>query len=74
MIDGTLEIDSTLLMTVGLAYRPSTAGNGGRFRGRPRYPSSEVSSAVSSPQMYAPAPACTTRSRSKPVPRMSLPR
>ena len=51
MIDGTLEIDSTLLITVGLAYRPSTAGNGGRFRGRPRYPSSEVSSAVSSPQM-----------------------
>ncbi len=51
MIDGTLEIDSTLLITVGLAYKPSTAGNGGRFRGRPRYPSSEVSSAVSSPQM-----------------------
>lgn len=51
MIDGTLAIDSTLLMTVGLAYRPSTAGNGGRFLGRPRYPSSEVSSAVSSPQM-----------------------
>ena len=36
MIDGTLAIDSTLLMTVGLAYRPSTAGNGGRFLGRPR--------------------------------------
>ena len=33
MIDGTLEIDSTLLITVGLAYRPATAGNGGRSRG-----------------------------------------
>ena len=51
MIDGTLEIDSTLLMTVGQAYRPSTAGKGGRFLGCPRYPSRLVSRAVSSPQM-----------------------
>ena len=33
-------------------------GNGGRGRGWPRLPSSESSSAVSSPQMYAPAPRC----------------
>ena len=30
---GTDAIDSTLLITVGLAYRPATAGNGGRSRG-----------------------------------------
>ncbi|MDT7585426.1 MAG: NADH-quinone oxidoreductase subunit, partial [Pseudonocardiales bacterium] len=36
---------------------PAVAGNGGFSRGCPRRPSSESSSAVSSPQMYAPAPA-----------------
>ena len=51
MIGGTLAMDSTLLTTVGQAYRPATAGNGGRSRGWPRRPSSESSSAVSSPQM-----------------------
>ncbi len=51
MIDGTDAIDSTLLITVGQPYRPATAGNGGRSRGWPRRPSSESSSAVSSPQM-----------------------
>ena len=64
MMLGTEAIDSTLLITVGLAYRPATAGNGGRSRGWPRRPSRESSRAVSSPQMYAPAPACTTISRS----------
>ena len=48
---GTLHSVSTLLMAVGLAYRPSTAGNGGRSRGCPRWPSSEDRRAVSSPQM-----------------------
>ncbi len=48
---GTEAIDSTLLITVGQAYRPATAGNGGRSRGWPRRPSRESSSAVSSPQM-----------------------
>ena len=56
MIDGTLAIVHTLLICVGAAYRPCTGGNGGRGRGCPRLPSSESSSAVSSPQMYAPAP------------------
>ena len=50
-IGGTLAMDSTLLTTVGQAYRPATAGNGGLSRGWPRRPSSESSSAVSSPQM-----------------------
>ena len=49
-------IDSTLLISVGDAYRPWIAGNGGFERGWPRLPSSDSSSAVSSPQMYAPAP------------------
>jgi hypothetical protein len=50
---GTLAIVPTLLTTVGQAYRPWVAGKGGRSRGWPRKPSSESSSAVSSPQMYA---------------------
>src|SRR5690606_39383356 len=49
-IDGTLATDPTLLTTVGRAYRPATAGNGGLSRGCPRRPSSESSRAVSSPQ------------------------
>ena len=53
---GMVVIVSTLLMSVGAAYRPSIAGNGGFERGCPRSPSSDDSSAVSSPQMYAPAP------------------
>ncbi len=50
-IDGTVASVSTLLIKVGEAYRPSTAGKGGRSRGCPRNPSSEDRSAVSSPQM-----------------------
>jgi len=50
-IPGTEAMDSTLLTTVGRAYRPATAGNGGLSRGWPRRPSKESSSAVSSPQM-----------------------
>src|SRR6266508_1318246 len=55
-IVGTVAIVCTLLISVGDAYRPDTAGNGGRGRGWPRSPSSDSSSADSSPQMYAPAP------------------
>ena len=55
-ITGTVAIVSTLLISVGAAYRPETAGYGGRERGCPRLPSSDSSSADSSPQMYAPAP------------------
>ena len=50
-MNGTLISVSTLLTTVGPRYRPGTAGNGGFRRGLPRLPSSESSSAVSSPQM-----------------------
>jgi hypothetical protein len=73
-MNGTLASVSTLFTTVGAPYRPWVAGNGGLSRGWPRYPSSESSSAVSSPQMYAPAPAWTVSSQSKPEPRMFLPR
>ena len=59
---GTFVIVSTLLISVGDAYRPEIAGNGGFDRGWPRFPSSDSSSAVSSPQMYAPAPRWITSS------------
>ena len=51
MIGGTVASVSTLLISVGPWYRPWLAGNGGLRRGLPRLPSSESSSAVSSPQM-----------------------
>ena len=60
MIGGTVATVCTLLISVGEPYRPLTAGNGGRERGWPRFPSSDSSSADSSPQMYAPAPRCRT--------------
>jgi hypothetical protein len=50
MIQGTAAKVSVLLM-VGLPYRPKLAGNGGLKRGWPFLPSSDSSSAVSSPQM-----------------------
>src|SRR5712675_2253936 len=40
-----------LRMVVGLPYSPKPAGNGGLNRGLPGLPSSDSSSAVSSPQM-----------------------
>ncbi|MNN57851.1 hypothetical protein D3C81_1728610 [compost metagenome] len=51
MIAGTLHSDSTLLTQVGLPHTPTAAGNGGLARGLARRPSSELISAVSSPQM-----------------------
>ena len=73
IIAGTDATDSTLLTTVGFAYKPAIAGNGGRNLGCPLNPSSQSSKAVSSPQIYAPAPTCKTNSRSKPLPNMFLP-
>src|SRR5207237_2106185 len=74
MIDGTLASVSTLLITVGRRYRPSTAGNGGRERGMGRRPSRDSSSAVSSPQIYAPAPRKTRIRTLTDVPRQPFPR
>ncbi len=74
MMTGMLARVSTLLMTVGRPQRPLTAGNGGRGLGMPRLPSMDWRSAVSSPQTNAPAPKRSSISKSKPEPRMSLPR
>src|SRR5262244_2100675 len=51
MISGTLQKVSTLLITVGLPNKPWVVGNGGLIRGRPRLPSMDSNSAVSSPQI-----------------------
>src|SRR5580693_6090128 len=56
MMGGTQAMVSTLLMTVGQPKRPTTAGKGGLRRGNPFLPSRDSSRAVSSPQIYAPAP------------------
>src|ERR1035438_10525213 len=56
MIGATLANVSTLLISVGQAHKPLSAGKGGRGRGVPRLPSTEAISAVSSPQTNAPAP------------------
>jgi hypothetical protein len=74
MMAGTVDSVSTLLISVGPAYSPSIAGNGGFRRGLPRLPSSESSRPVSSPQMYAPAPRCSTSETEKSEPRMRSPR
>src|SRR2546430_2142291 len=43
-------MDSTLFTTVGQAYRPATAGNGGLSLAWPRRPSSESNSPAAAPQ------------------------
>ena len=58
MIAGTAQKVSTLFRAWDIGTRPTTAGNGGLMRGMPRLPSSESSSADSSPHSYAPAPEC----------------
>src|SRR6516162_6474791 len=55
-IGGTFANVSTLLINVGQPHNPLSAGNGGRGRGVPRLPSTDIINAVSSPQTNAPAP------------------
>src|SRR4051812_2886251 len=74
MMCGTAASVSTLLIVVGSPNNPATAGNGGLMRGLPRLPSSEFIIAVSSPQMYAPAPLCTYTCTVLPVPIAFVPR
>ena len=50
-IVGTTAIDSTLLIVVGIPYKPTPAGKGGFKRGCPFLPSRLSRSAVSSPQI-----------------------
>ena len=73
-ISSTLISVSTLLIAVGLPNTPWVTGKGGLFRGSPRLPSSELNSAVSSPQMYAPAPRRSSMSNANPWPMTSSPR
>ena len=70
----TLISVSTLLTIVGLPNSPRSTGNGGLLRGSPRYPSIELKIAVSSPQMYAPAPLRISMSNEKSSPRIPSPR
>ena len=73
-IGATLYQVSTLLMLVGFPYRPFCAGNGGRDRGRPDWPSSDAISAVSSPHTKAPAPSTSSMSKLNPRPSTFSPR
>ncbi len=65
---------STLFTTVGFLKRPTWVGKGGFDRGSPRKPSMELKRAVSSPQMYAPAPFRTSIRKSNASPMMFAPR
>src|SRR5579872_3566952 len=64
---------STLFTMVGLPKRPLRTGNGGLLRGSPRRPSIELNSAVSSPQIYAPAPRRISISKRNGEPQMPSP-
>ena len=55
-IVGIVAIVSTLLTRVGQPYKPILAGKGGLRRGCPFLPSKLSIKALSSPQIYAPAP------------------
>ena len=57
-IVGTTAIVSTLFTVVGDPYNPLFAGKGGLSLGWPFLPSKLSNNAVSSPQIYAPAPRC----------------
>ena len=55
-IVGATATVSTFVTVVGHPYRPTLAGNGGFNLGLPCLPSKDSIKAVSSPQIYAPAP------------------
>src|SRR5258705_2814260 len=70
---GSVEMVSTLFTMVGEPNRPTTAGNGGLSRGQPFLASSDSSTAVSSPQMYGPAPRTRYTFRSQSLPSSLFP-
>mmetsp|Transcript_14050 Transcript_14050/g.39933 ORF Transcript_14050/g.39933 Transcript_14050/m.39933 type:complete len:211 (-) Transcript_14050:505-1137(-) len=74
MMVGATATVSTLVTVVGQPYNPTFAGNGGFKRGFPVFPSRLSISAVSSPQMYAPAPRWTYTSCANPLPHAFGPR
>merc|ERR1719461_854158 len=57
-IVGATATVSTLATVVGQPNTPTSAGKGGFRRGFPCLPSRDSIRAVSSPQIYAPAPRC----------------
>lgn len=57
-IVGATATVSTFATVEGHPKSPTSAGNGGLSRGFPCFPSSDSIRAVSSPQIYAPAPRC----------------
>ena len=73
MICGIFANVSTLFKIVGFWKSPLRAGNGGRGRGSPLFPSMDVMSAVSSPQTNAPAPSLNSISKSNPLSNISFP-
>ncbi len=70
---GILHQVSTLLIVVGLPYKPCWAGKGGRGEGLPAFPSMDAIRAVSSPQTKAPAPVTISISKLDLLPSMSCP-
>ena len=73
-IGSTFTSVSTLLTTVGLPNNPCVTGNGGLLRGSPRFPSIDSKIAVSSPQIYAPAPRRISMSKATACPIIVAPR
>mmetsp|Transcript_29292 Transcript_29292/g.54331 ORF Transcript_29292/g.54331 Transcript_29292/m.54331 type:complete len:211 (+) Transcript_29292:837-1469(+) len=67
MVGATATV-STFVTVEGQPNSPTPAGNGGFSRGLPCRPSRLSMRAVSSPQMYAPAPRCRYTSKSYPDP------
>ncbi|KYN19836.1 hypothetical protein ALC57_07882 [Trachymyrmex cornetzi] len=63
-LTGATATVSTLVTVVGHPNTPTSAGNGGFSLGFPCFPSIDSMRAVSSPQIYAPAPRCTKMSKS----------
>ena len=72
-IEGQTATVSTLVTVVGHPKTPMSAGNGGFNLGFPCFPSIDSIKAVSSPQIYAPAPRCTKISKSYPDPHAFFP-
>ena len=70
---GTAASVSTLFTVVGIPNAPACAGKGGFAQGSARFPMSEFMRPVSSPAMYAPAPAWIVTSHDHDEPRIPSP-
>ncbi|MBA7713043.1 hypothetical protein ES703_122041 [subsurface metagenome] len=74
IIKGTVAQVSTLFRLLGFSQTPLTAVRIYFGLGSPTLPSMAVIKALDSPDTKAPAPRCTLTSKSKPEPRMFVPR